>query len=63
MQKQQSTLPVILKLVRWWSDQCYLDCLSTVTLQFQDQFVSISLRPVLGIVAAYVMATVCSSGS
>ena len=37
--------------------------LSTVNLQFQSQFVSISLRPVLGIVAAYVMATVCSSGS
>ena len=37
--------------------------LSTVNLQFQSRFVSISLRPVLGIVAAYVMATVCSSGS
>ena len=37
--------------------------LSTVNLQFQSWFVSISLRPVLGIVAAYVMATVCSSGS
>ena len=25
VQKQQSTLPVILKLVMWWSDQCHLD--------------------------------------
>ena len=31
---------------------------STVNLQFPDQFVPISLRPVLRIVAAYVMATV-----
>ena len=22
----QSALPVILKLVVWWSDQCHLDC-------------------------------------
>jgi len=31
--------------------------LSTVNLQFQGQFVPISLRTVLGIVATYVMAT------
>ena len=34
--------------------------LSTVSLQLQGPFVLISLRPVLGVVAAYVMATVCS---
>ena len=34
-----------------------------VNLQFQGQFVPISLRPIPGIVAAYVMATVCSSSS
>ena len=37
-----------------WSDQCHLDSLST--LQFQGWFVSISLRPILRIVAVYVMA-------
>ena len=37
--------------------------LSIVNLQFQGQFVPKSLRPVLGIVAAYVMATVWSSCS
>ena len=31
--------------------------LDAVNLQFQGQFVSISLRPILGIVAAYVMAS------
>ena len=34
--------------------------LSTVSLQLQGRFVPISLRPILGIVAAYVMATVWS---
>ena len=37
--------------------------LSTVSLQFQGWFVPISLRPVLRIVAAYVMATAWSSCS
>ena len=37
--------------------------LGTVHLQFQGRFASISLRPILGIVAAYVMATVWSSCS
>ena len=37
--------------------------LSTIKLQFQGLFVPISLRPVLGIVAAYVMAPVWSSRS
>ena len=62
----QSALTVILKLVMLWSDQCYLVVLSAVHLQFQGQFVPVSLRPVLGIVqdgAAYVMATVWSSCS
>ena len=35
--------------------------LHTVNLQFQGQFVPICLRPVLGIMAAYDMATICSS--
>ena len=34
--------------------------LSTVNLQFLQWFVSISLRPVLGTVAAYAIATVWS---
>ena len=38
------------------SDQGHLDCLSTATLQFQSWFVCIPWRPVLEIVAAYVMA-------
>ena len=37
--------------------------LDTVNLQFQVWFVSISLRPVLGIVAAYVVATAWASCS
>ena len=59
----RSALTVILKLAMQWSDQCHLDCLSTVDLQFQGQFVPISLRPFLGNVASYVMATVWSSCS
>ena len=59
----QSVLTIILNLVRLWSDQCHLDCFKYSNLQFQDQFVSMSLRPVLRIVAAYVMATVWSSCS
>ena len=34
-----------------WSDQRHLDFFSTVNLRLQGRFVSISLRPVLGIVA------------
>ena len=34
-----------------------------VSFQFQGQFIPVSLRPVLRIVAAYVMATFWSSGS
>ena len=58
MQKQhsqlwQSALTVILKLIVF----------STVSLQFPDRFVTISLRAVPRIVAAYVMAVVWSSCS
>jgi len=49
----QSALTVILKLIVF----------STVSLQFPDRFVTISLRAVPGIVAAYVMAVVWSSCS
>lgn len=49
------TMPtIILKLVLWWSYQCHFIVLSTVNLQFQGQFIPTSMRPVLGIVAAYV---------
>ena len=54
----QSALTVILKLVIGGLTSVVLIVLSTVSLQFQGWFVPISLRPVLGIVAAYVMATV-----
>ena len=37
--------------------------LGTVNLQFRDPFVLISLRPILGIVAALIMGTVWSSSS
>ena len=59
MQKQHSQL--------WYSSWNWSCCgltsiifivLSTVSLQFQDQFVPISLRPLLRTVAAYVRATV-----
>ena len=56
-ERAQSALTVILKLVMWWFDQRHL-VLSTVDLQFQGWFFPISLRPVLGVVAAFVMATV-----
>ena len=59
----QSALTAILKSVIGGLTSILLIVLSTVNLQFKGQFVPISLRPVLGIVAAYVMATVCSSCS
>ena len=59
----QSALMVILKLVIGGLTSVILIVLGTVNLQFQGWFVSISLRPVLGIAAAYVMATVWSSCS
>ena len=52
----QSTLIVILKLVILIV--CFtVNCKSTVNLQFHGQFVPISLRSVLEILTAYVMAT------
>ena len=48
---EETALTVILKLVTWWFDQWHLD-LSIISLLFQGQFVSISLRPALRIVAA-----------
>ena len=45
------------------ADQRHLVVLSTVSLPSQGQFVHISLRPVLGIVAVYVLGTVWSSCS
>ena len=63
MQKQQSQLlTVILKLVIGGLTSIVFIVLSTVNLQFQGRFVSIFLRPVLGM-AGYVMATVWSSCS
>ena len=55
MQKQQSALTVIFKLVISGLTTVMLIVLNTVW------FVSISLRPVLGTLAAYVTATVWSS--
>ena len=54
----QSALTVILKLVTAGLTSVILIFLSTVNLQFQGWFVSISLRPVLRLVAVYVTATV-----
>lgn len=54
-----SALIVILKLTMRWSDQHHLVS-RTVCLLFQGRFVPISLRPLLRIVAAYVLATVWS---
>ena len=51
----QSALTVIFKLVMDGLTRVILVVLGAVNLQFQGQFVSISLRPILGIVAAYVM--------
>ena len=42
------------------SEQHHPDCLKYVNLQFQGRLVPTSLRPVLGIVAAYVIATLWS---
>ena len=44
-----------------WAGQRHLDYLGTVSLQFHGRFASISLKPVLRIVAAYVMVTAWSS--
>ena len=59
----QSSLTVIFRLVMSGLTSIILNVLGTVNLQFQGPFVPISLSPVLGIVAVYVMGTVWSSGS
>ena len=59
----QSALTVILRLVISDLTSVILIVLNTVNLQFQGQFVPISLRPVLRIAAAYAMATARSSCS
>ena len=56
MQKQESALTVILKLILSGPTSIILVVLGTVNLQFQGLFVSVSLRPILEIVADYVMA-------
>ena len=43
-----------------WSEQHHPDCFKYVNLQFQGRLVPTSLRPVLGIVGAYVIATLWS---
>ena len=63
IQKAQSALTVALKLVIGGLTIIILIVLSTVDLQFQVWFVSIPMRPVLRIMAVYVMATVWSSCS
>ena len=57
----QSALTAIFKFGHRGLASAILAVLGTVDLQFQGQFVSISLRPALGIVAAPVMATVWPS--
>ena len=59
----QSALMVILKWSCGGLISIILIFLSTVSLQFQGHFFPIFLRPILGIVAVYVMATVWSSCS
>ena len=59
----QSALTIILKLAIGGLISVMLIVLGTVSLQFQGCIVSISLRLILRIVAAYVMATVWSSWS
>ena len=57
----QPALTVILKSVISGLTSIAVIVLGTVNLPFQGWFVPISLRPVLRIVAAYVMARVWSS--
>ena len=58
--RAQSALTLILKLVIRVLISILLIILGTVNLQFQGGFVPISVRPVLEIVSAYVVATVWS---
>ena len=57
---EQSFLTVTFKLIIGGLTGIILVVLGTVNLQFQGLFVPISLRPVLKIVAAYVVGTVWS---
>ena len=59
----QSALTVVLKSVIGGLTSVILIVLGTAHRHFQGQFVSISLRPVLGIGAAYVVGTAWSSRS
>ena len=59
----QSTLTVIFKLIISGLTSVILIVLGTVNLQFRGQFVPISLRSVLRIMAAHILGTVWSSGS
>ena len=52
-----SALTGILKLVMWYLTSVVLTVSSAVGLQFQGQFVPLSLRAVLKVVAASVTAT------
>ena len=62
MQKQHVTSDSHLQTGHQWSDQSHLFFfLGTVSLQLQGWCTPISLRPVLGVVAVHVMATVWSS--
>ena len=54
----QSALPGLLKLTVGRLISIFLTVTGTVGLQFQDRFVPISLRLVLGIATVYVTATV-----
>ena len=55
IERTQSSLTVVFKLVISGLTRIILVVLGTVNLQFQGRFVPISLRLVLGIVAAHVM--------
>ena len=63
MQKEQSALAVILKLVISGLTSVILIVLGTVSVQFQGPLVPISLRPVLRVVATHIRAMVWSSCS
>ena len=59
----QSALPVIFRLIPDGLTSVISVVLGTVNLQFQGCLVSISLRPLLRIVAVYVMTTAWPSCS
>ena len=63
VERRPSALTVNFRLVIGRLTSVILIVLGTVNLQFQGRFASISLRPFLGTVAAYVTATVWLSCS